>query len=55
MYNKYDEIDKNSLKRLYRSIAEEYSEQVFTTVLRNTIQLLYEEKVSASILRKLSY
>jgi len=34
-YDEIEDIDKNSLKRLYRGIAEEYSEQVFTSVLRN--------------------
>ena len=34
-YDEIEDIDKNSLIRLYRTIAEEYSDKVFITVLRN--------------------
>ena len=34
-YDEIEDIDKNSLIRLYITIAEEYSDKVFITVLRN--------------------
>lgn len=34
-YDEIEDIDKNSLIRLYRTIAEEYSDKVFITVLRS--------------------
>lgn len=34
-YDEIEDIDKNSLRHLYRTIAEEYSDKVFITVLRN--------------------
>ena len=34
-YDEIEDIDKNGLIRLYRTIAEEYSDKVFITVLRS--------------------
>jgi hypothetical protein len=34
-YDEIEDIDKNSLTRLYRTIAEEYSDEIFIRVLRN--------------------
>lgn len=43
-YDKIEDIDKNSLIRLYRTIAEEYSDKVFITVLRN---IKYKKRTTA--------
>lgn len=51
-YDEIEDIDKNSLIRLYRTIAEEYSDKVFITVLRN---IKYKKRTIAyleSILNK---
>ena len=43
-YDEIEDIDKNSLIRLYRTIAEEYSDKVFITVLRN---IKYKKRTTA--------
>ena len=50
-YDEIEDIDKNSLIRLYRTIAEEYFDEVFITVLRN---MKYKKRTIAYLERILN-